>query len=136
VFGGLWSVDAATEDKLHANAPGTSASASTSQPHSDNAGASDRQSNGAGVRMVSLEEEKQRGLAHRAREPSSNVSRPVPPLILVANKVDIAGDAASAQQSLPDEVRPSDQRPSPKRGSPVYLGNSMAVPSAIMRGSA
>ncbi|KAK9918470.1 hypothetical protein WJX75_004296 [Coccomyxa subellipsoidea] len=105
VFGGLWSVDAATEDKLHANAPGTSASASTSQPHSDNAGASDRQSDGAGVRMVSLEEEKQRGLAHRAREPSSNVSRPVPPLILVANKVDIAGDAASAQQSLPDEVR-------------------------------
>lgn len=85
---------------------------------------------------MSLEEEKQRGLAHRAREPSSNLPRPVPPLILVANKVDIAGDAASAQQSLPDEVRPSDQCPSPKRGSPLYHGNGTAVPSAVTRGSA
>ncbi len=108
VFEGLWSSQAPSKVRSKAAVPNGMTHAST-RPESIS-GAPDRASTSGlpanGAVGDSLEEEKQRSLAHRAREPSSVSRKQAPPLILVANKLDLARAEAHAQGGLPDEVKP------------------------------
>ncbi len=111
MFGGLWSSSTASEDQSTSGSSSNAAAANSARLESDatvstseNVGTNGWQSDGADQRRNPLDEEKQRGLAHRARLSTSSMQLPVPPLILVANKMDLADGAASAQQSLPVEV--------------------------------
>ncbi|CAL8463932.1 g3467 [Coccomyxa elongata] len=106
VFEGLWSAQAPSEVRSEATGPNGMTHASTGAESisevPDGASTSWLPANGAVG--DSLEEEKQRSLAHRVREPSSVSQRQAPPLILVANKLDLAQGEAHAQGGLPDEV--------------------------------
>ncbi|BDA49035.1 probable tRNA modification GTPase MnmE [Coccomyxa sp. Obi] len=107
VFEGLWSTQAPSEAQSESMGPDGMTHASTGSDSmsgvSDSASTSGLPSNGAVGN--SLEEEKQRSLAHRAREPSGGAQRKAPPLILVANKLDLANGEEYPQGGLPDEVR-------------------------------
>ena len=106
MFEGLWSTQAPSEARSEATAPEYTTHASTGQDSMSGVpdGGSTRGVPSNGSAGNSLEEEKQRSLAHRAREPSSGSQRKAPPLILVANKLDLADGGAHAQEGLPDEV--------------------------------
>lgn len=114
VFEGLWSSQAPSGNRSDPSTSGAAGMQDDGPPRtgsgstgslSQNGSSAKRYSDGSVQGAGALAQVKQRSLAHRAREQRSSAGREAPPLVLVANKRDLAGDPASAQSSLPDNVR-------------------------------